>query len=176
MKGRWKVLWLCAYFACNSAAAICLNPFGCPPSNYNECVDDATRRPTDLGVRSAKQLCYEKFKKPEEDRAQAQREKESLHIALEWARLGSAPLADMKKALGEPTKSTGPGACAKVPGAGAAPAAGCITHFWHDARAGRLCVQPSPTSFDRDLRCYFRAEVPAYSLTGEQWARWVESF
>jgi hypothetical protein len=154
--------------------AICLNPFGCSPSTYEECVDDATNRPTDAGVRLARAQCEEKFKKPALERAAAEQKKLAERLAERWNQVGTMRnIADAKRAFGEPTRVDGPATCTQLSSADQRPAA-CLTYRWIDRRPGRVCVSapPSQISFD----CHFTLEVVAGSATLSIWATWPESF
>jgi hypothetical protein len=158
------------------AFAICVNPFGCGPSNYAECIDDATKRPTELGVRVARQQCHEKFKKPEEDRVAAEQVKAAEKLAAAWRGIGDreSTLAGVKRALGAPDKTEGPAACAHFTDRSRATVL-CTTYRWMDRRPGRICVQSRAGGIvTDDINCLFTLEVAIGTET--IWAWWPESF
>lgn len=159
-----------------SAFAACLNPFGCGPSNYSECIDDATKRPTELGVRVARQQCYEKFKKPEEARVATEQVKAAEKRAATWRGIGDreSTIGGVQRALGPPDATDGPAACTHFTDRSKTTAL-CTTYRWTDRRPGRICVQSRANGFGTsDISCLFTLEVAIGTET--VWAWWPESF
>lgn len=158
--------------------AVCLNPFGCEPSNNAECIADATRRPTELGVRIAKQQCYERFVKPEEQRREKAAQDEAERLAKAWATSTFHTVGEAIKVLGNPSDKSGPLQCESVDGKAPPSGTQCFSYEWVDARAGRIC--PSADKFktfasQNDLSCRFRLQALTNS-EGTLWAWWRESY
>lgn len=158
-----------ALIAHGQASAVCLNPFGCGPKNYDECRLDATAKPTEVGVRLAMTRCYDLFKKPEEDRKAAEAKEAAERFASAWAAVNyDTSIADMKRRLGEPTMLHD-SACAKRDD-GPKPPRKCTTYLWKDPRPGRICMDNLS-----DLNCYFRVQAEGDSRSNKIWALWTES-
>ncbi len=157
---------------CGATQAICLNPFGCGPSNYEECVAEATTRPTELGVRLARSQCHDKFLKPEADRIQRESAEKAEAFAARWqARAGE--ISNLKQAntkIGKPDSVTGPEACARIKGEITLKHTQCFTHRWEDRRASRICWQTSGVE-----RCHFQIQT-IENAEQALWAVWPESF
>lgn len=145
-----------------SVQAICLNPSGCEPKNYQECMADATNRPTELGVKLARNLCDEKWKWPEEERAAVARVAAAEKRAAQWEKLRevSFDAPGWIDRLGQPDLVRGPGDCTVHKGS-KAPNGGCYTYYWYDNRPGR--VQAS-----------FKAEV-VNDPSKRIWVYWQDS-
>ena len=114
--------------------AVCLNPFGCEPKSYEECADDASKRPTEVGVRVAVAQCYAIFKKPEDDRRRAEQQASARRLAQRWSstwkdRSTSPETADTAEELfGKASRTTGPARCS---GKSSAPGQ-CVKFYWDD--------------------------------------------
>lgn len=148
-----------------SAQAACLNPFGCVASNYDECVTDATKRPTEVGVKLARQQCYDKWKLPEIEKAASMKAAAAEKRASTWAAMDNVTYnaeAWISK-LGQPDLVLGPAACSPVKDAKLTKAQTCYTYFWNDERLGRVSS------------AYFKAEVLNESRK-PLWAYWPDSF
>ena len=156
-----------------SAHAVCLNPFGCAPSNYEECVDDATKRPTDTGVKMARAQCYEKFKKPEEERKAREAQETAERLAANWKMVGETlrTAREIHRAIGKPAAEIGPTKCTALAG-GMTPPKGmlCYAQSWPDTRSGRMC----PTFVKSGSECQFQLEVLA-DESNTLWAWWPDS-
>ena len=151
------------------AAAICLNPFGCGPSTYQDCVNEATKRPTSLGVNVAMQQCHDKFKAAELARsAKADRERAEA-LATRWTQLDfeHATAESLQRELGDPYLVFGPRTCTKVKGKSAPGARTiCYTHVWQDERPGRVNAYFKVEVQDLQIPNYHRQSV---------WAWWQNS-
>lgn len=134
------LIGLAAAVFSSGAFAVCLNPFGCEPSNLEECRSAAAKMPTELGVRTALKGCDDKFihrpqrEAAEKARAQAlqkfKREEQRFRAAINTDRQPS--LKDVIAALGAPpTCSTKPGECSDVAGGRSASQSGCSMHYWN---------------------------------------------
>lgn len=154
-----------------SASAICINPFGCAPANYEECIDDASKRPSDKGVMTARDACYTKFKAPENERLAREREQQAQAFAEKWRRIdGSVGTGEKLRAhLGKPLTIEGPATCSKVNGKSPSSVTTCMSWSWLDFRPGRICLR-----MVSGIDCYFTLEI---ENTPEQklWAWWPES-
>ena len=131
---RWIVA---ASLSCTAVCALAWSPFG--PSNYEDCVDEASKRPTGEGVKLAKHQCYLKFVKPEEERQAAEAERKADAFAATWAKVitSASTLAQAKRALGEPSSSIVEN-CAVTSDAGRLPSS-CLSHEWPDRRRISRC-------------------------------------
>lgn len=107
------------------------------PRNYASCVDDASRRPTDAGVKLAMRQCYEKFKKPEEEAAERKRQAENNAFREKWGAKAKAhqPLSDVVREFGEPVWSFK--TSCHVYASGQPVAKDCMMHRWAD-RSGEV--------------------------------------
>jgi hypothetical protein len=128
-----------------STWAVCLNPFGCEPRNYDECVQAASKAPTETGVRFAVRNCWERHRKPEADRQR-----------VAWERVTSGTgvtLAEVIKAMGRHDIALPVGACTPPTDAKSTAASGmCRAYGWADKRSGdRDCFNQRP--------CYYMLEV-----------------
>ncbi len=146
-----------------SAFALCLNPFGCEPKNYDECIAEATRRPTEGGVKVARQHCLEKWQKQVDLRKQADRNEASESRATEWKKWTSlATLSGTLEAkIGQPDLVYGPHACSSRKDAKPPKGITCYTYLWNDTRPGRY-------------QTYFKAEV----MNDQEkaiWSLWKDS-
>lgn len=155
-----------------SAAALCLNPFGCGPTNYDECAAEATKLPSDTGVNVALRQCHLKFTKPEEERKAREAHVAAIKAAERWGKLSlGTNVADVSKYLGAPLSIGEPEPCAAAIGAATKPPAGtlCRRYSWPDRRVGRVCTKPF------DSICEFQLYV---LNDGSQvvWTWWPESF
>lgn len=103
----WILLWG------QNVQAVCLNPLGCAPKNYPECVADATSRQTELGVRMAAAQCYAKWKKPEDDRRAAEAAKLADARALAWSKAPAktSTARALIATIGQPSMVLGAHAC-----------------------------------------------------------------
>jgi hypothetical protein len=128
-------------------AHACLNPFGCTPKNYDECVAEATKRPTELGVKLARQQCHAKWLQPQEERNAAERTAAAGKRAAIWEAVPGFDdaVATWIAKLGQPDMVLGPYRCSSIKDA-KLPAVNCYSYYWKDERPGRH-------------EAYFRAEV-----------------
>lgn len=160
---RTSLLFATLCFATASAGAVCLNPFGCEPKNYDECVADATKRPTELGVKLARQQCFAKWKQPEEEREATVRNAAAERRAVQWAKVNElafdAPAWIVQ--LGEPDQVVGPMACSPTKEAKAPKGSSCYIYLWNDKRPGRYDM-------------HFKAEV-VNEPSKKIWAYWQDS-
>lgn len=87
-----------------SSHAICLNPFGCGPSTFQECRSEAAKMPTEAGVRLAVSDCTKKFiTDPEETR----RKSDEMRVSEQWKRIAEltdgTSFKNARDKMGEPT-------------------------------------------------------------------------
>ena len=150
-------------FASAQVGAVCLNPFGCEAKNYDECVADATKRPTELGVKLAKQQCFAKWKQPEEEREAVARNTAAELRAAQWAKVGDIAFDAFAWTahLGKPDLVVGPMACAPTKAAKAPKGSSCYIYLWDDKRPGRY-------------EMHFKAEV-VNEPSKKVWAYWPDS-
>lgn len=166
---------LCTLLAQPAAHAVCLNPFGCGPKSYADCMRDASDKPTDAGVKLASQQCYLTIKKPEEDKAAAALETKAVRFAVSWHQniAEAKNSADLIRHFGGPTAVDGPYQCTPVAGKQSPPSVTCARYEWADRRTGKVC---SSGPYRVEAQCVFRAEV---ILDGPKslsvWAWWPES-
>lgn len=139
------------------------------PSNYDACVDDASRRPTGEGVKLAMRQCHERFRAPELRRQAQQAEADAQRVADEWPKLMNrgASVADVRKVMGDPATITHE-RCAALPNR-MPPSTMCRVMMWTDRRAMKLCP-----GGDSALTCYFRLHAPV-GAEDVVWAWWPES-
>ena len=159
-------------------ASILLTLTACAPSNYEDCVTDASTRPTELGVKVARQQCYDKFKKPAEDAAAAARAKEAVDRVASWTALNTenTTLAMAMKVMGKPAYVSKARPCAKSEGRGQTPAS-CIVFEWRDNSPGVLCgLASSEGRTALDTSCYFHAEFESSNEEAKLWALWEKPF
>ncbi len=138
-----------------SVSAVCLNPFGCEPKNYDECVAAAAAMPTPLGVTTAKNQCYAKFKRAQDERERLEDVRKAESLSALWARIGQSNLpneADFVKAFGQPSLILGPENCPRKT-SDDNPGFRCYTLMWKDNRPGRMCLEGAFGSGD----CHFKA-------------------
>lgn len=131
-----------------SAVAVCLNPFGCEPKNYDECMADATKRATELGVKLARQQCYTKWKQPEDERMAGERTVAAERRATIWFKLPTerhTGVGSWVERLGKPDMVLGPNTCPRLKDE-KQPTVKCYFYYWKDERAGRY-------------EAYFRADI-----------------
>lgn len=160
MLARVALIALCAS---GPVHALCLNPFGCEPKTYDECLAEATKRPTELGVKLARQACYAKWKQPEEERKAAERAAAAERRAAVWAKLpegGPASVNAWLPKLGQPDIVLGPDRCSPLKDE-KLPSGSCYTYYWRDDRPGRVDA-------------YFQAEV-LNDANKTLWIYWRDS-
>jgi hypothetical protein len=146
------------------AHAVCLNPFGCAPANYDECLNEATKRPTDVGVKFARSQCYDKWKLPEIEKVAALKAAAADKRALTWAAMEKIEFNAEAwiKQLGQPDLVLGPSKCSLIKGVKPTKGQSCYTYYWYDERPGRVSA-------------HFKAEV--LNESGKPlWAYWPDSF
>lgn len=145
------------------AHALCLNPFGCAPSNYDECVHEATTRPTDTGVKMAMRQCYERFKAPEEARRAAEEQKRAEAFAERWKKAIEtyAKAPEIERYLGAPSSRSDAMTCSPLTASSTKPTFQCVTYYWNDSRL----LRPNHR---------FRLEALTDSA-GTVWAVWPDS-
>lgn len=109
---------------------------GCSPSNNEECLDAATNKPTDAGVKMARQQCFEKFEKPEIERKEEQAKQEraaalkkETEFIQSWVQMAQsgASFGEMVNKFGSPAKQIGLHACSPSK---QAPTEKCMTYLW----------------------------------------------
>ena len=150
-----------------TAAGLCLNPFGCEPKTYEECIADASSKPTEAGVKLASKACHDRFLLPAEQAAARKAAADADAFATKWADLGSqaTTIAEAIKLLGPPYLTSPAGACAPLDGV--RKTSRCYTYYWQDARPGHFCTRSNYTA------CMFQLEAVADS-NGLIWAWWAE--
>lgn len=119
------------------AMAVCLNPFGCVPTNLEECRSVAVTLPTEHGVSTALSDCQSKFitRPAEEKRAVDERNR-----ATKWLSAISKnhSLNETITALGQPSAAGDVQACAAPDGT--ASSAPCRWYEWASAKNDEICV------------------------------------
>lgn len=157
-----RLIPLFLLLGCVAAHSACFNPFGCEPKNQDECVAEATKRPTELGVKLARQQCHAKWVAPDEERQSAERTAGYERRAILWENMpGSGEtLGVWLSKLGDPDFVHGPYSCTKLRDA-KSPGVSCYVYRWKDDRPGRYDA-------------YFKVEV---LNNGEKtvWAFWRDS-
>lgn len=154
-----------------TAQAACFNPFGCAPATLEECLSEASKRPTPQGVYVAVNNCNMQFRSDlaaREAEVQAKQQAESERIARVWVALDMAKMdaASLQDAMGRPAMVLGPSECSKNPDGKRTSKSVCYTHMWRDDRAGRS-------------QTYFEAEVVDLKIQGYErqpvWVWWTDS-
>ena len=197
MKNFLCTLVLSSAFEAN---AVCLNPFGCGPSNNDECITEAAKMPTALGVNLARQQCDDKFVLPEKIRHAKQTQDAADDLASNWASFATnaalqhasddVPTANSAlKVMGKPSSLTGPDACTPIASLAQTTNQKCYTYAWIDARSARSCSPQVPVNAygsaaslaafldAQSLRgpsCYFTLETIADNRR-TVWGWWNES-
>ena len=157
-----RLIPLLLLFGCVSAHSACFNPLGCAPKNHDECVAEATKRPTELGVKLARQQCYAKWVAPEEERRSAERAAVAVRRAVLWEKMPDSgeTLGIWLSKLGDPDMVLGPYPCSRLKDA-KSPGVPCYTYRWKDDRPGRYDA-------------YFKVEV-LNNAEKTVWAFWRDS-
>lgn len=142
---------------------LCLNPFGCEPKTYDECVSDAASKPTEVGVKIANQVCYNRFQRAVDEAAARKAAADAETFASNWADLRNkaSTISEVVKLLGAPTYTSGPAPCSPLDGI--QKTSKCNTYYWIDPRPHRLCLHSTV--------CEFQLEAVADS-DGLLWAWW----
>lgn len=156
-----------------AAHAVCLNPLGCAASTYDECVQEASTRPTELGVRLAAKQCYETFVKPMEERQKRDAAREADEFAKRWAlSIATHTTAEaLTRAIGKAAEVSGPEACEPFPGSSTKPTFKCYTYRYEDPH-GRVCaMQAFGTIATRVCRFQFQALEDAKRTV---WVAWPD--
>ena len=111
-RARFSITLLLLLFATHSAAALCLNPFGCSPKTYEACLRDATNKPTEAGVVMAKKLCHDEFVL-EPGREDRRRRMTNERAAWDRLKSGKSTYHAVVRALGEPADKDRIGPCTR---------------------------------------------------------------
>lgn len=152
---------------------------GCSPTNYDSCIQDASTRPTELGVRVARQQCHEKFKKPAEEAAAAERVREAEKRADAWRALNATgtTLSKAKQVMGQPKYYSDPRPCTKQDNNENMPQS-CVAIEWPDESSIYTCGFPRSANgrAKMDIDCYFHAEFESSSDDAKLWALWDKPF
>jgi len=166
-----KLLTCLLLFTPMLANAICLNPFGCEPKSYDECATDATKRPTEAGVRFAIAQCYAKFKKPEEERQRAEEAAAAQQFAqlwlTAWNQKRDSPITmdSVEDVFGKALRFVGPLKCSGK----STTIEMCKTFYWAD-------LTKSPEDFSNlGLGKRQPAFYAEFLVTGRLWHRATES-
>lgn len=147
------------------ALAKCWNPLGCDPADYDECVSVASTRPTELGVKLAKQQCHEKFLAPAERTAYAASQEKAKRLAATWKKLNEQQihsLQELLSSMGTPSTVIGPRPCLAVNGGRPAKGIDCIAYYWRDDRG---------STFGDDFFQVEALNIPSHDL----WMWWTDS-
>ena len=109
---------------------------GCERKTLEACEQEATKRPTVVGVNTALRACRDKFAEERRKSASAQSER----VASQWAKATQQKtIGDASGIIGAPdTASAIP--CEKIEGEETAPEH-CTLHAWTDRREPRVCVR-----------------------------------
>lgn len=116
-------------------------PLTCFASGHDDCILDASRRPTDSGVKLARQACDAKFATEIEARRAAADETAAVDASAKaamWRLVGTKYkfVHQVVAFMGPPLLVSGPGTCIGKYGR-TPPASKCMTYLWVDTRAGR---------------------------------------
>lgn len=144
---RSLLIVVVGFLASAPVMAICLNPFGCDARTLAECRDDASRRPTDAGVKVALQECQ----RVEYERREAAEKK----LLQTWRAV--APTGDRRRiseALGLQIHSTSSKEACSATASGPGAKDACTHIRWRlDDKAGKarflhLIVRENSGAFD----------------------------